>query len=159
TDKVKWGGEDHLKIIEEEWLERNVKYFPILWENITIGNSDDSNKFKDFLKQIGVNWKGELRFVSEGDNESISAKDPSNCISIDDKDDNKLEKVVDNKGAYIFAKKQKPIHSLAVKPDYNQMKANLMLDDMKDYYIFFVRREKGNLVIFPSEEIVLDLVL
>ena len=155
TDRVKWGGKDHLMIIEEEWLERNIKYFPILWKNITTSSSDDSSKFKDFLKYIGVNWKGELQFVREDHNESISAKDSSNYISIDDKE---LEEVVDNKGSYFIAKKQKPIHSLAVNPDYNNMKANLKIDDGV-YYEFSLRKEKGNIVIFPSEGIALDLVL
>lgn len=105
-----------------------------------------------------MTWKGELKFVMEDNNESILGKDSLNYISIDDKQLILWEMVVDNKGSYIFAKKQKPIHSLAVKLDYNDMKANLKIDN-DVYYTFFLRKEKGNLVIFPSEEIELDLVL
>ena len=33
------------------------------WEDITAPNSKDSQRFKDFLRQRGVNWKGDLQFT------------------------------------------------------------------------------------------------
>jgi hypothetical protein len=62
SDKARWGERDKFKIIEEEMLEQFIKY-SFDWENITTTNSY-TERLKDLLSQMGVNWKGDLQFTA-----------------------------------------------------------------------------------------------
>jgi Pentapeptide repeats (9 copies) len=111
SDKVTWGGNDGYTIIEEEMLKNFLKYL-FDWENITAPNSKDSDRLKDFLRQRGVNWKGDLQFTKQFTKidgidmifETILVKSTLNSLPVDDESIGATQQI-DNKGSYFFEKK------------------------------------------------------
>ena len=82
SDKVTWGGKDKYTIIEEEILENFLKY-SFDWENITT-TDEHINRLEDFLRQRGVNWKGDLQFTKIDEIDKICIKSTLNSLSVAD---------------------------------------------------------------------------
>jgi Pentapeptide repeats (9 copies) len=136
SDKVKWGGNDGYKIIEEEMLENFVKYKRYIfdWENITAPNSKDSDRLKDFLRLRGLNWKVDLQF-------------------------RKYHNVLSAFGdEIVFAKNQKKVSSVYIRLDEILKEAILSIDGNISY-VFIVKEENDKLKIYPHEEVSLESVM
>jgi hypothetical protein len=153
SDKVTWGGNDEHTIIEEEVLEKFLKS-SFDWENITT-TDEHINRLKDFLRQRGVNWKGDLQFTRI-DDESICIKSTLNSLSVDD-DSSGATLQIDDKGAYGFTKNQKKASSMYIKLEDNRKKAILRIDGDKSYE-FVVKEDKDKIKIYLNEEISLERV-
>jgi hypothetical protein len=86
SDRARWGKKDKFKVVEEERLEQYVKY-TFDWEKLTT-TSKHAERFKDFLRQRRVTWKGDLQFTK--DDKTIVIKSKSqNSISLKLDDNNK----------------------------------------------------------------------
>ena len=146
SDRARWGKKDKFKVVEEEMLEQFLKY-SFDWDNITT-ISKCTERFKDLLRQIGVNWKGELQLTK--DDKTIFIKS-SNSISISVENDTSGKTVqIDNRGSYVFTKSQKQINSIFVKVDDSSKKAILSIDGNKSYE-FIVKEKEDRLKLYPAE--------
>lgn len=81
SDRARWGKEDKFKVFEEELLEQFLKY-SFDWEKITT-----TPRFKDLLRERGVNWKGNLQFIK--DDKTIFIK----STSVDDDSSNPIQQI------------------------------------------------------------------
>jgi uncharacterized protein YjbI with pentapeptide repeats len=153
SDKVTWGGDDRYTIIEEEVLENFLKY-SFDWENIT-STDEHINRLKDFLRQRGMNWEGDLQFT-KNDGE-IRIKSSLNSLSVED-DSSDTTQQIDGKRSYVFAKNQRKVSSMYIKLDESSKNAILKIDGNESYK-FVVKEHNGKLKIYPHEEVSLESVM
>jgi uncharacterized protein YjbI with pentapeptide repeats len=153
SDRVRWGEKGNF-IVEEEMLEKFLKY-SFDYEKITVPNSKDSDRLKDYLRQHGVNWKGGLQFTRIVD--IVDIKSTLNSLSVDD-DSSDTTQQIDDKGSYVFVKDQKEVSSMYIRLDDVSKKANLNIDGDESHE-FILKQENYKLKVYPNEEVSLGTVL
>ncbi len=145
-DEVVWGDKDAFKVIDEEKLDIFFKY-ALRWDRIKT-NSKEAKRFEDYLRYIGLDWRGELQFRRDGN--SIIATPSSNSFSI--KEAGLALKTIFLLGA-------KPISSVSIVLDIDNKKALLKIGNtIAGNYEFSLRQKNDKLIVHLFEVVKLGSV-
>ena len=143
SDRARWGKNDIFKVVEEEMLEQFVKY-SFDWQNITTTNKH-SDRFKDLLRQLGVNWKGDLQFTKGDKTIFIKSKSQNQTVSIKFDDSNKKAILsIDGNESYKFIVKKEE-DRLKVYPDVEVSLGSVMAvyRNLRENYEYRLRYDEA----------------